>query len=88
MCTRYKGANRGLTIEFLLMQDLVLFPWMGGPPAPDQHNKSFELRVWRWGASLLPWRAKQQPRDIVFRFLQKQRKEDLEEANIQPPSVR
>ena len=69
------------------MQDLILLPMWGGPPASDQH-KSFELRVWRWGASLLPWRAKQQPRDIVFRFLQKQRKEELEEANIQPPFVR
>ena len=69
------------------MQDLVLLPMWGGPPPSDQH-KGFELRVWRWGASLLPWRAKQQPRDIVFRFLQKQRKEELEEANIQPPSVR
>eukprot|EP01046_Picozoa_sp_COSAG06_P002957 COSAG06_NODE_109_length_23526_cov_4.928843_13_plen_590_part_00 len=68
--------------------------WMSGLQPPDKGAsrrrstaQNAEFRVWRWGASWLPWYSQPEPRDIMFDFLQEQRRVVLQQAMLDPPSI-
>ena len=67
--------------------------WMNGlqpqgkRPGRGSTAQNAEFRVWRWGASWVPWHSQQEPRDIMFEFLQEQRRVVLQQAMLEPPSI-